>query len=331
MQLMNTLLMIWWWILVLVLGASVVYYVQQEYELMKLNESEITKSNNNIDEQLLLDKMNSLLEDETQVDLSNSINEQKWVLELIDQEPIPAPIKEIIEQIVETEEVWLDQEDVKEDSKEPNTIRNNESLLDENTIDWNMLSQPDVVKLDMTFFSQAPVWDRSQPWQDACEEASIILAAYYLSQKPLDRTLFTSEILELVDLQNTLFWSYVDTTLDQTKELYDIYFWIWTSEILLDPTIDDIKKALADEKVIVAPFAGKLLGNIYYSNGGPRYHMLVISGYTEDSFYTHDVGTKRGEGYIYSQQVIMDALHDFVPVSQWAITQWAKKILVLTK
>jgi len=41
--------------------------------------------------------------------------------------------------------------------------------------------------------------------------------------------------------------------------------------------------------------------------------MLLIVGYDESGFYTHDVGTRRGELYRYSDVVMMNALHDLVP------------------
>jgi hypothetical protein len=83
---------------------------------------------------------------------------------------------------------------------------------------------PPTVHHDVPFFSQAPDANRAQPRQDACEEASIILAAFGLKGIPLTKDRFRSEILNLVPLQDELFGSYVDTNIQQTKELYDTYF-----------------------------------------------------------------------------------------------------------
>ncbi len=181
------------------------------------------------------------------------------------------------------------------------------------------------------FFAQAPEWDRNQPRQDACEEASIILAAYGLKGKSLSRAELISDIRDLVNIQNELFGSWRDTTIAQTKQLYDLYYGIWTATIIDNPNVEQMKQLLSEGKLIVAPFAGKMLGNIYYSNWWPRYHMLTIVGYDENWFITHDVGTKRGEGYRYSDAVLMNALHDFVSIAAWSIQNGAKRVLVLER
>lgn len=190
---------------------------------------------------------------------------------------------------------------------------------------------PESVRLDLTFWPQAPDGDRNQPRQDACEEASIILPAYRLNKKSLTKQQFTQEILNLVSLQNEMFGSYVDTTVAQTQQLYNTYYGIGTTKILENPTSDQLREELAAWRPIVAPFAGKMLGNPYYSNGGPRYHMMTIVWYDADHFVVHDVGTRHGAFYLYRTEVIMDALHDFVPVSQWSMTDGARRVLVVSR
>jgi len=54
---------------------------------------------------------------------------------------------------------------------------------------------PPGINLDIPFFSQAPDEDRSLPWKDACEEASITLAAYYLNDISPDKERYKSDIL----------------------------------------------------------------------------------------------------------------------------------------
>ena len=41
--------------------------------------------------------------------------------------------------------------------------------------------------------------------------------------------------------------------------------------------------------------------------------MLVIKGYDEQNFITHDVGTKKGENFKYRYDVLIDNIHDFNP------------------
>ena len=59
-------------------------------------------------------------------------------------------------------------------------------------------------------------------------------------------------------------------------------------------------------------FAGKALGKPYFLNCGPNYHAMVVKGYEEgQKLIVHDVGTKRGEDYVYTWNSIARALHDY--------------------
>jgi len=192
-----------------------------------------------------------------------------------------------------------------------------------------IFNYPSIRLNDIAFFPQAPEWNRDQPWQDACEEASLVLAAYGISGDHLNEEIFKDDILKMISVQEEMFGSAKDTTLAQTKQLYDEFYGIWSSVIIDNPEIQEMKQTLSEWKLIVAPFAGKLLGNIYFSNDGPRYHMLTIIGYDQNWFITHDVGTKRGAQYRYSDEVLMNALHDFVPENQGDIQQGKKTMLVI--
>jgi hypothetical protein len=73
-----------------------------------------------------------------------------------------------------------------------------------------------------------------------------------------------ADILALVDRQMQLFNDYIHTTIEQTKQLY-LDFYGGQAYILDNPSIQDIKNILAQGYIIVAPFAGRKLGNPYYS------------------------------------------------------------------
>ena len=168
---------------------------------------------------------------------------------------------------------------------------------------------PRTVNHEMTFFAQAPDGDRSLPRKEACEEASIILAAYFAQGKSLTKEQFKQDVRAMVPVQEEMFGTYIDTTIKQTQQLYE-RFYGGSSYIIDNPTVTDIKTAIANEHVIVAPFAGRELNNPHFSGEGPRYHMLVIKGYDEQYFYTNDVGTRNGANYRYTHAVLLNALHD---------------------
>lgn len=170
---------------------------------------------------------------------------------------------------------------------------------------------PEQINLDVTFYSQAPDADWGMPWQEACEEASLILAYYYATDQPLTKEKFKEEVWGLVDWQNENFGGYIHTSTAQNTEILKGYFGYEDFEIVDDPTIEDMKKALAAGHPIVAPFAGRMMINPFFTAPGPYYHVIVIKGYDGKNFITNDVGTRRGHNFIYSYENTMSSLHDY--------------------
>jgi len=186
---------------------------------------------------------------------------------------------------------------------------------------------PDQINLDVTFYSQAPDADWGMPWQEACEEASLILAYYYVTDQPLSKEKFKEEVWGLVDWQNENFGGYIHTSTAQNVEILKEYFGYEDFEIVDDPTVEDMKKALAAGHPIVAPFAGRLMENPFFTAPGPYYHVLVIKGYDGKNFITNDVGTRRGHNFIYSYENILSSLHDYD--SEKDIKEGPKNIIIL--
>ncbi|MFW0837419.1 MAG: C39 family peptidase [Candidatus Komeilibacteria bacterium] len=166
------------------------------------------------------------------------------------------------------------------------------------------------INLAVPFMVQAPQANWSLPYQEACEEAALIMAHYYKLKKELDPVLADQEIQKLVDWQNIHRDDYKDTTIAETAAIAEEY-WGDKAKIINHPTIDMIKQELAHGYPVIAPFYGRALGNQYYSGDGPLYHMLVIKGYFDDKFITNDPGTKRGADYVYDADIIMRAMHDW--------------------
>lgn len=201
----------------------------------------------------------------------------------------------------------------------------------ENFSEWKQdpNSLPKEVNLDVIFYPQAPDADWSLPWKEACEESSIALAYHFVMEDNLTKAEFKEDILEMVELENQMFGKYIDTSVEETAQLLEEYYDYTDYKIIDNPSIDDLKRELSQWHPIVAPFAGKELGNSFFTNGGPRYHMLVIVGYNEEFFLTNDVWTSRGENFAYSYDTIMNALHDLIPEWEWDIRNGEKRVLVL--
>lgn len=178
--------------------------------------------------------------------------------------------------------------------------------------DSDDLVPPSALSMDLPFYSQAPFGNWDYPWQEACEEASIALVANLYLNHNWSREEFNEELLRLVEWEKATFGAYEHTTVEETARMIQENYGLQTV-ILDNPSYSDLQRAIAQGHLIVAPFAGKELGNPNFTNGGPVYHMLVIKGYdaTKNQVVTHDVGTRNGEDYVYSWSVISSALHDW--------------------
>jgi hypothetical protein len=170
---------------------------------------------------------------------------------------------------------------------------------------------PDSLNLKMQFYAQAPDGNWDYPWQEACEEASVLLVANTYLNKNWTREEFKDHVLTLVDWENQYFGDYKHTTVKQTAEMLKEKFNLETV-IHENPTYQQVKEILNQGHLIIMTFAGKRLGNPFYTNGGPNYHAMVVKGYMEDEkLIMEDVGTRRGEDYVYKWGVIQNALHDY--------------------
>ncbi len=188
---------------------------------------------------------------------------------------------------------------------------------------------PKTFYLDVPFTSQAPHANWDDPYQEACEEASLIMVNAYLNNNLLTPTRADSEILELVKYEESIGLPQ-DITIEQVANIAEEYYG-YKTRILLNPTIDEIKQELTFQNPVIIPAAGRKLGNPYFSGDGPWYHMLVITGYDRNEFITNDPGTKRGEGYKYKYQVLMDAIHDWTGVKEEIATGIPKALVVYKK
>ena len=188
---------------------------------------------------------------------------------------------------------------------------------------------PVTYNLAVPFTSQAPSGNWALPYQEACEEASIYMVTEYYKGTPagkIDPVLAEAAINEIVDFENTFLGFYFDTTVAETASIVDSYYGYHT-RVIENPTIDDIKRQVADNRPVIVPAAGRELGNPNFSGVGPLYHMLVIKGYTADKFITNDPGTRNGENYGYDFNVIMEAMGDW---NGGDPAHGAKRILVIT-
>jgi uncharacterized protein YxeA len=185
---------------------------------------------------------------------------------------------------------------------------------------------PTSYNLAVPFTPQAPHADWIEPFKEACEEASVLMAHWFYTNQTVNPNYATDEIVKMVAWQQKKWGGHFDLTMEQTAELVKEYLGYKKVEIIANPTINDIKFQLSQNRPVIMPAAGRSLGNPYFTQPGPIYHMLVIKGYTKTQFITNDPGTKRGEDYLYDFETIMSALHDW---NETDINRGAKKILII--
>ena len=169
------------------------------------------------------------------------------------------------------------------------------------------------VNLDIPFTSQAPRQNWDQPYQDFCEEASVLMAVQYVRGESIPNADFAdTKMLAVMDFEIKKFGYYRDTNVEEVAIIFREFYGIKEVRVVYNPTTEDIKKALIQKKAVVVPVAGRQLNNPYFTPPGPLYHMLVIKGFTKDgNFITNDPGTRRGANFIYKPNVLMNAIHDW--------------------
>lgn len=187
---------------------------------------------------------------------------------------------------------------------------------------------PYALRLSVPFSPQAPSANWDALHEETCEEMSLILVHHFLNKTDLTRDQAESELLALTQWEEEHSYSQ-DVTVQELGKIAGEYFG-YRFRIMEDPTVDDLKRLLADGHPVIVPSAGRDLGNPYFSGEGPWYHMLVLTGYNEFFFVTNDVGTRRGEDYVYRFQTLMDAIHDWTGVKE-EIRTGARRVLVIEK
>ena len=168
---------------------------------------------------------------------------------------------------------------------------------------------PEKILISVPFVPQAPFADWSEPYENACEEASVIMVNHYLNQTSLSADQMKSEIDASVNWQIENWGGHNDLNATKTLKLAKDYFGL-NGEILENYSVESIKKELVKGNPVIAPTAGRKLGNPNFRGNGPEYHMLVIIGYdsSRQTFITNDPGTRNGKSYIYSHQTLLDAI-----------------------
>ncbi|MBI4022384.1 MAG: C39 family peptidase [Candidatus Andersenbacteria bacterium] len=168
-----------------------------------------------------------------------------------------------------------------------------------------------VTNLAVPFTPQAPSANWAQPYQDACEEAAVLMVEHFWQNTPFSPHSANQEILQLVDFQVKQFGFYKDSNTAETARWVESYYPHLAAAIKYDVTADEITAALKNGIPVIVLVNGRRLGNPFYTPPGPDKHALVIKGIAGDSFITNDPGTRRGADYHYPQTKVLQAMIDY--------------------
>lgn len=192
----------------------------------------------------------------------------------------------------------------------PSTAKQTASRSSEEPV--TLATLPDELNLSVPFTSQAPfgTWDVTH--EEYCEEASLLMAARYFSRETISSPADADQALrDIMAWENEHLGKFESTNAEETAQIGREYFQLNVT-ISTNTSVEELKRALAEGALVLIPADGRALGNPYFRAPGPRYHMLVLKGYTIDGrLITNDPGTRRGADFLYDPDTLSKAIHDY--------------------
>ena len=188
-----------------------------------------------------------------------------------------------------------------------------------------------IIHRNVPFTVQAPHGTWSAVYEDACEEASILMVGSSHQGETLTKEAADKEILALAEYGKKTFGHFVDTSAKDTAKILEDNFGI-SSEVVYDMALEDVQRAVVEGHLLIVPAAGRKLKNPYFTPPGPVNHMLVITGYDAEQkeFVTNDPGTRHGEDYRYAQDILYSAIRDY-PTGRHLPNPEERKAMIVVK
>lgn len=169
---------------------------------------------------------------------------------------------------------------------------------------------PASLQINVPFTPQAPTANWDELHNEACEEASAIMAnAYFKSIPSLPPDVVEAEITKLTEWQDQNQGYHLDQTTAEAAKMIEAVYGLHTEIVPFDE--QTIKQSLAANQLVIASFNGRLLGNPHFKSPGPIHHMLIFTGYNGDTIVTNDPGTHVGLNYQYDYNTLYAASADW--------------------
>lgn len=190
------------------------------------------------------------------------------------------------------------------------------------------------VLFDVPFIVQAPRHNWKDPvYQNACEEAVILMAMRWVQGRALTNEEAFTEIQKISDYSRAHYGFYLDQGADDLAKLMRDYFKYPNIVYRANIQTADIKVELFKGNLVLVPANGQKLGNPFFTAPGPTEHMLLIRGYDAKTkeFITNDPGIGKGNGYRYNENVLFEAMRKYPSGYKEKINKIEKVIIVVGK
>lgn len=166
------------------------------------------------------------------------------------------------------------------------------------------------------FVLQAPHSKWVQPYEDACEEAVMVMLDAWVQGDTRDRIPADeadARILEIVALEKEVLGYHRDTSIATMVQFINGYA-PYGAYAVRSPSVDQIKAEIDAGRPVVVPVWGKTLMKVnpYFSRPGPTYHTILITGYDDakQQFITQEPGVGRGRNFRYPYRIVIDGMAD---------------------
>ncbi len=164
------------------------------------------------------------------------------------------------------------------------------------------------LELTVPFISQAPLGDWKAPWAEYGEEAVILMVQKAGEELGSARSTST----ELLNLDKWITSRYGFTPKLSAQQTLEVITDNVGKEAFLSQELSEssLKAFLDQGNLIILPVNGRTLENPHYTKPGPEHHMLLITGYNENGFVTHDPGTAYGKNFEYNTKTLIASIQD---------------------
>lgn len=211
----------------------------------------------------------------------------------------------------------------------PSSFERTGTIEPESELESPSVAIPPTLQLTVPFTAQAPTGNWDELHNEACEEASIIMAwAYFNNITSLPPAVVEREIDKLTEWQQTNYGYYLSITTPETARMAREVYGLKTEIVNMSESV--IKQALTEDKLVILPAQGQLLNNPNFTPPGPPYHMLVITGWDNTHFITNDPGTRNGSKYRYTYETLYEATGNYSHSTKLVNTS-EKQIIIISK